>query len=77
MRTLAITTLSLVTITILSGAFVAGTDAGFAFNTFPLMDGTLVPAGYLIAEDVKAVGQRLWRSPSGEPFPEPPARKPA
>jgi cytochrome c oxidase assembly protein subunit 15 len=47
MRTLAITTLSLVTITILSGAFVAGTDAGFAFNTFPLMDGTLVPAGYL------------------------------
>jgi cytochrome c oxidase assembly protein subunit 15 len=47
MRALAITTLSLVTITILSGAFVAGTDAGFAFNTFPLMDGTLVPAGYL------------------------------
>ena len=32
-------------ITILSGGFVAGTHAGFAFNTFPLMDGRLIPAG--------------------------------
>jgi len=32
-------------ITILSGGFVAGTRAGFAFNTFPLMDGQLIPAG--------------------------------
>ena len=32
-------------ITILSGGFVAGTKAGFAFNTFPLMDGRLIPAG--------------------------------
>jgi cytochrome c oxidase assembly protein subunit 15 len=32
-------------ITILSGGFVAGTRAGFAFNTFPLMDGRLIPAG--------------------------------
>lgn len=47
MRSLAITTLVLVTVTILSGAFVAGTDAGLAYNTFPLMDGSLVPAGYL------------------------------
>ncbi len=47
MRALAITTLVLVTITILSGAFVAGTDAGFTFNTFPFMDGRLVPDGYL------------------------------
>ncbi|MDA1357908.1 MAG: COX15/CtaA family protein [Proteobacteria bacterium] len=45
LRTLAMSTLGLVTITI--GAFVAGTDAGFAYNTFPLMDGALVPAGYL------------------------------
>ena len=29
----------------LSGGFVAGTRAGFAFNTFPLMDGRLIPAG--------------------------------
>ena len=32
-------------ITVLSGGFVAGTRAGFAFNTFPLMNGQLVPAG--------------------------------
>lgn len=32
-------------ITLLSGGFVAGTRAGFAFNTFPLMDGQLIPAG--------------------------------
>jgi cytochrome c oxidase assembly protein subunit 15 len=30
---------------ILSGGFVAGTDAGFAYNTFPLMDGRFVPLG--------------------------------
>ncbi|MDH3738201.1 MAG: COX15/CtaA family protein, partial [Alphaproteobacteria bacterium] len=47
MRALALTTVVLVSVTIFSGAFVAGTDAGFAYNTFPLMDGTLVPAGYL------------------------------
>jgi cytochrome c oxidase assembly protein subunit 15 len=32
-------------VTILSGGFVAGTRAGFAFNTFPLMAGQLVPDG--------------------------------
>ena len=47
MRALAMTTVALVSVTIFSGAFVAGTDAGFAYNTFPLMDGALVPAGYL------------------------------
>ena len=47
MRAWAVTTLVLVSVTILSGAFVAGTDAGFTYNTFPLMDGALVPAGYL------------------------------
>ena len=36
----------LVTMTILAGGFVAGTRAGFAYNTFPLMDGRFVPAGY-------------------------------
>ncbi len=35
----------IIVITILSGGFVAGTRAGFAFNTFPLMDGRLIPNG--------------------------------
>ncbi len=34
-------------ITIIAGGFVAGIKAGFAFNTFPLMNGRLVPEGYL------------------------------
>ncbi|HEX2112884.1 MAG TPA: COX15/CtaA family protein [Alphaproteobacteria bacterium] len=34
-------------VTMLSGGFVAGLDAGMIYNTFPLMDGRLVPAGYL------------------------------
>ncbi len=33
----------LIFVTIIAGAFVAGTDAGFAYNTFPLMDGDLIP----------------------------------
>ena len=33
-------------LTILAGGFVAGLKAGFTYNTFPLMDGRLVPAGY-------------------------------
>jgi cytochrome c oxidase assembly protein subunit 15 len=38
--------LVLVALTILAGGFVAGTRAGLTYNTFPLMDGRLVPAGY-------------------------------
>lgn len=30
-------------VTLLSGGFVAGLDAGFTYNTFPLMDGMLIP----------------------------------
>lgn len=37
----------LVGLTALAGAFVAGLKAGYAYNTFPLMGGRLVPAGYL------------------------------
>jgi heme a synthase len=36
----------LLAITIASGGFVAGLNAGFIYNTFPLMDGRLVPADY-------------------------------
>lgn len=38
---------ALISLTILSGAFVAGLDAGMDYNTFPLMDGRFVPKGYL------------------------------
>lgn len=37
---------TLVLVTILTGAFVAGLDAGLTYNTFPLMDGRFLPAGY-------------------------------
>ena len=33
-------------LTMLAGGFVAGLKAGLTYNTFPLMDGRLVPAGY-------------------------------
>ncbi|MBV9198553.1 MAG: COX15/CtaA family protein [Alphaproteobacteria bacterium] len=38
--------LVLTALTIVAGGFVAGTRAGLTYNTFPLMDGRLVPAGY-------------------------------
>ncbi len=39
--------LALIAVTIASGGFVAGTKAGYAYNTFPLMDGGwLPPAGW-------------------------------
>jgi len=38
--------IALVGLTIAAGGFVAGTRAGFTYNTFPLMDGRVVPAGY-------------------------------
>jgi len=38
--------LCLVGLTIVAGGFVAGLNAGLTYNTFPLMDGSFVPAGY-------------------------------
>lgn len=34
---------AMIVLTMLSGGFVAGLNAGFAYNTFPLMDGELIP----------------------------------
>lgn len=45
----------LVFIMMLSGGFVAGTKAGFIMNTFPLMNGQLVPDGWLAMTP-------LWRN---------------
>ena len=47
--------LALASLTILSGAFVAGLNAGLSYNTFPLMGGRIVPDGYLGLEP-------LWRN---------------
>jgi cytochrome c oxidase assembly protein subunit 15 len=38
--------LGLVFVQIMLGGFVAGTDAGMTYNTWPLMDGHFVPEGY-------------------------------
>jgi cytochrome c oxidase assembly protein subunit 15 len=46
LKTLAWATLGLVALTITAGGLVAGLHAGLAYNTFPLMDGHLVPDGY-------------------------------
>jgi cytochrome c oxidase assembly protein subunit 15 len=44
-----------IALTMLAGGFVAGTHAGFSYNTFPLMDDRLVPADY-------ATLQPFWRN---------------
>ena len=45
LTSLSLIVTGIIIITILSGGFVAGTHAGFAFNTFPLMNGKLIPDG--------------------------------
>lgn len=47
LQRLSITLTTFVCIMIISGAFVAGTHAGKVFNTFPLMDGHLIPPGIM------------------------------
>jgi heme a synthase len=46
LRPLAWTCAVLTSVTIIAGGLVAGTHAGFAYNTFPLMEGQLIPADY-------------------------------
>ncbi len=41
----ALTVAGFVFVTIAAGGFVAGTDAGYQYNTFPLMEGRLFPEG--------------------------------
>jgi len=47
--------LLLVLLQIAAGAFVAGIDAGMGYNTWPLMDGAIIPNGL-------GVMQPLWRN---------------
>jgi cytochrome c oxidase assembly protein subunit 15 len=46
LRRLAGLVAGMVALTIVAGGFVAGLKAGLDYNTFPLMDGHLVPEGY-------------------------------
>jgi cytochrome c oxidase assembly protein subunit 15 len=55
LKRFSLTVTALVFITILSGGFVAGIKAGFAYNTFPLMAGRLIPEGLFTLEP-------LWRN---------------
>lgn len=50
MRRFAWTLTGLIVLTVLSGGFVAGLKAGFAYNTFPLMDGHWFPEAYFYLE---------------------------
>lgn len=45
----------LIIVMIMSGGFVAGTHAGFVYNTFPLMKGSVIPDGLFAM-------QPLWRN---------------
>jgi cytochrome c oxidase assembly protein subunit 15 len=46
LRRLARVSAVLVALTIVAGGFTAGLHAGLVYDSFPLMDGRLVPAGY-------------------------------
>ncbi|WP_028467735.1 COX15/CtaA family protein [Nisaea denitrificans] len=46
----AVAALHLIAITSVAGAFVAGLDAGLIYNTFPLMNGHVIPPDYGFAE---------------------------
>ena len=56
----ALIALGLAALTVISGGFVAGIDAGMTYNTFPLMDGKLVPDGLFMLEPA-------WRNPFENP----------
>jgi len=55
LRRLSVILVGAVALTILAGGFVAGTKAGFTYNTFPYMDHHLVPPGW-------AAMQPWWRN---------------
>lgn len=50
LRRFMIALVALMAVTIAAGGFVAGLKAGFAYNTFPLMDGYFIPEGYGMIE---------------------------
>ena len=56
LRRFAVAVAALVFIMVLSGGFVAGIRAGFAYNTFPLMQGRIVPPEILLLDP-------WWKNP--------------
>ncbi|MSO76564.1 MAG: heme A synthase [Alphaproteobacteria bacterium] len=60
-RRLAWLTLALVSATVVAGALVAGNDAGLVYNSFPLMDGYLLPPDYL-RPDIEPAWRNLFES---------------
>jgi len=46
LRRLALAVTGLIAVTVMAGGLVAGLRAGFAYNTFPLMDGHFIPDDY-------------------------------
>ncbi len=52
LRRFAAAVTALIFLMILSGGFVAGTKAGFAFNTFPWMNGHFIPEGMYAMQPV-------------------------
>ncbi len=55
----------LVFLAILAGGFVAGLDAGMIYNSFPLMDGRVIPAGY---GDLDPWWRNLFENPAAAQF---------
>lgn len=49
LRLSAMVLTGLIFVQIIAGAFVAGTKAGYSYNTWPAMDGRIVPNGYFAA----------------------------
>ena len=58
----AIAVTSLTAITVASGAFVAGNDAGNAYNTFPLMNDQLIPKEDMIDPSLKPVYRNAFEN---------------
>jgi cytochrome c oxidase assembly protein subunit 15 len=67
LRRLAGVVAVLVAATIIAGGFTAGLHAGLVYDTFPLMDGKLVPAGYF-APDLHPVLRNLTENVTAVQF---------
>jgi cytochrome c oxidase assembly protein subunit 15 len=67
LRRLAMVSSCLVALTMVAGGFTAGLHAGLGYNTFPLMDGRIFPAGYLFP-GLHPVLRNLTENPTAVQF---------